>query len=113
MLQTRSLCIKRVGGKCLCAYCNGACIKYGKTANAKQRYYCKQCRKTAVDQYTYHAYYTGTTHNIVALLCEGCGIRNTARLLHIATGTVIKRILLTAAAIQKPYVPMHQTFEME
>jgi hypothetical protein len=32
-----------------CNNCKGACIKWGKQANGVQKYYCKSCRKSALD----------------------------------------------------------------
>jgi len=113
MLQPNLPCIKCVGDNFQCLKCNSICIKHGKTLSGKQRYRCKQCGKTALETYTYKAYYSSTSKNIVHLLREGSGIRSIARLLCISTSTVIKKILITAGQIHKPYVPMNKTYEMD
>ncbi|MCK9236094.1 MAG: hypothetical protein M0P09_07255, partial [Acholeplasmataceae bacterium] len=38
------------------SYCEGKLIKHGKTKQLNQRYKCKNCNKTQVEQYKYKAY---------------------------------------------------------
>ena len=35
----------------ICSNCSDKLIKYGKTKNGKQRYKCKNCQKTSVENY--------------------------------------------------------------
>lgn len=47
-------------------------------------------------------------------MCESVGIRSIGRILKIANGTVLKKILQTAAAIAKPPLPLNRAaFELD
>jgi len=85
-----------------CQYCSGNCRKAGKQANGSQKLYCKACKKYQQSSYHKKAYGAGINTLIRKLLCESVGIRGIGRILHIATGTVIRRIKKIAAAIVKP-----------
>jgi insertion element IS1 protein InsB len=79
-----------------CFKCVGICgtmIKYGKTKSGNQRYICKLCNKTRVENYIYKAYLPNINTDIIVLTKEGVGIRSTARILKISTTTLLKRIL--------------------
>ena len=56
-------------------------IKNGTTKNKKQQYYCKNCGKQFIENYTYRAYLSNTNQNIILLTKEGLGRRNTVRVL--------------------------------
>jgi insertion element IS1 protein InsB len=56
-------------------------IKSGKTANNKQRYSCKKCRKRFIVNYSYNAYKSDTNQQIILFTKEGLGIRSTARVI--------------------------------
>jgi insertion element IS1 protein InsB len=90
----------------------GCCIKWGKSNADKQRYKCKSCGKTCIDNYSNHSYIV-SNKSITSLLKEGCGIRSIARLLHISCTTVLKRILSIAKAIEKPIVSFNKTYEVD
>ncbi|MBL7788510.1 MAG: IS1 family transposase [Chitinophagales bacterium] len=65
-----------------CPYCSSkSLIKNGKTKTGKQKFYCKSCGKYLLNFYTYKAYDPYLSHNVCALIKEGCGVRNIARLL--------------------------------
>lgn len=68
-------------------------IKYGKTKSGNQKYICRVCRKTRVENYTYQAYKPDMNKNIIQFTKEGLGIRSTARILKISTTTLLKRIV--------------------
>jgi transposase-like protein len=76
-----------------CPNCDGiAVIKYGKTAQGKQRYRCQQgeCdRATFICDYTYAAYSLDVRQQIGEMAINGSGIRDTARVLGISPTTVI------------------------
>jgi transposase-like protein len=42
-------------------------IKHGKDPRQKQRYFCKKCKTTKVEFYTYKAYKQEINQNIIAL----------------------------------------------
>jgi IS1 family transposase/transposase-like protein len=113
MQQTTPLCSRFVVEGLQCSVCGGLCNKHGKTANLKQRYKCKMCNKTFIDNYTYHAYKIATDEWITNLVKEGCGIRSIARLLSISNTTVLKRILLIAKSITKPIIAMNKSYEVD
>lgn len=108
-----SLCIKRVGGQFHCLDCESKLIKYGFTKAGKQRYRCKQCNITTIEEYSYCAYNQKINSQIVALTKEGVGIRSTARLLKIAVNTVLSRIIKIADGIRPPVISYHKTYEID
>jgi|SRR6185312_7399907 len=85
-----------------CIICNENCIRWRKQNNGEQRYYCKCCKKHQQENYKYNAYNSETDKEISLHTKEGCGIRSTARLLHISPTTVIKRIRKISACVVKP-----------
>ena len=79
-----------------CPYCQGVdIVKNGKTSQGKQRY---QCRETVCDgrtfilSYAYLGQCRKVKQQIVDMALNGSGIRDTARVLHISTSTVIKEL---------------------
>jgi insertion element IS1 protein InsB len=79
-------------------------IKYGKTKSGNQRYICKLCNKTRVENYIYKAYLPKINTDIIVLTKEGVGIRSTARILKISTTTLLKRIISIILYIHNPDV---------
>ncbi len=112
MQQNVLTCSNRVVSNWQCACSNDIYIKHGKTSGGKQRYKCKACCKTCIDDYSYKAYITPNT-SIIALLIEGCGIRSIARLLCISNTTVLKRILSISKNIRKPAISLNKTYEVD
>lgn len=88
-------------------------VKNGKTRSGKQRYLCKICKSTRVENYTYFAYRSNIDQQIIILTKEGLGIRSTARVLQISTTTLLKRILLIAKSIKQPMIPMGKEYEVD
>ena len=79
-----------------CPYCQGInLVKNGKTPQGKQRY---QCRETVCDgrtfilSYAYPGQCRKVKQQIVDMALNGSGIRDTARVLHVSTSTVIKEL---------------------
>ena len=105
------LCIKEVVN-IKCQHCQSETIKFGKTGN-KQRYRCKNCKKIQLSTYKKHAYEASINSDIVVHVKEGCGIRNIARLLRIAAGTVMYRIQKIADSIRKPAIIMERIYEVD
>ena len=88
-----------------CSRCvgkNSDVIKYGKTANGKQRYQCTGCSKTSVLEYSYNAYSADIDSKIILFTKEGLGIRSTSRILKISPTTLLNRILKIAELITPP-----------
>ena len=99
-----------------CCRCVGAIrkmIKYGKTKSGNQRYICKACGKTRVENYVYLAYKGDINQNIIQLTKEGLGIRSTARILNVSTTTLLKRIVSIAGSISKPIISKGKTYEVD
>ena len=97
-----------------CQFCEGKCQKAGKQKNGTQKHYCSQCKKYQQKIYRYKAYESRTSPMISELMCEGLGIRSTARVLKIGINTVLRRIVLIAASISKPLIPQNQpSFEVD
>lgn len=105
-------CIKVVGEKITCRYCEGKCIKHGKIG-AKQRYRCNSCGRTFIIDYSYNGYKPAINNRITRLVKEGCGIRSIARLLEISATTVLRRILAISKNIQKPAITTGKIYEVD
>jgi insertion element IS1 protein InsB len=88
-------------------------LKYGKTKSGNQRYICKLCKKTRVENYTYQAYKPDMNKNIIQFTKEGLGIRSTARILKISTTTLLKRIVSIARNIVKPIISKGKTYGVD
>jgi insertion element IS1 protein InsB len=82
-----------------CPRCSSLNIKKnGKTANRKQRYLCKNCRRQFLTDYTYLGCANTIRELIVPMTLNGSGIRDTARFWLLSPNTVLKTIRETAAA---------------
>jgi len=86
-----------------CTYCNSSNIIRKGLRNNKQRFYCKDCRKSFQLEYIYQAYKVETNTLVKSLLKEGCGIRSIGRILNISSKTVLSRLLKIGNQIQIPY----------
>lgn len=102
--------------KTSCCRCVGEItfmIKYGKTKSGNQRYICKLCKKTKVDNYTYQAYKPDIDKNIILFTKQGLGIRSTARILKISTTTLLKRIIAIAENSNQPIISKGKVYEVD
>lgn len=88
-------------------------VKNGKTKSGKQRYICKNCGRTQVEEYTYQASQPNINQQIVVLTKEGLGIRSTARVLNISTTTLLKRIIAIAQSIPQPVISKGKIYEVD
>lgn len=112
MLQAKSF--YKVSDLGFCPNCKSSTIiKNGFTKNKKQQYHCKNCNKLSIDFYTYQAYMPDTNQKIVLLTKEGLSIRSTARVLQIATTTLLKRIVAITATIEKPIIGLYKSYEVD
>jgi len=88
-----------------CPYCNSSDVRpYGKTTTGKQRYLCKnnECsHKTFLLEYSRIGDKPGIKMQIVNMVINGSGTRDTARVLKISTNTVT-RTLKRLASFVKP-----------
>lgn len=110
-MQTKFMkCSQHVGA---CAYCNETCTKYGKSQSGNQRYRCKNCGRTRVENYKYLAYEADVNLRIKSYLKEGCSIRGIARLLRIGVSTVLRKILRISRAIKKPVTSLGKEYELD
>ena len=105
------LCIKIVVNV-NCQYCQSEMIKFG-NVGGKQRYRCKNCKRTQLKDYLNHSCHADINPEIAAHIKEGCGIRSISRLLHIAAGTVLSRIKKIADGIKKPAISLQRTYEVD
>ena len=79
-----------------CLHCHGTdIVRHGKTPQGKQRY---RCRETACQGRTFllaYAYPGQSPHikeQMVKMVMNASGIRDTARVLHVSPTTVIKEL---------------------
>ncbi|SDR89416.1 Transposase and inactivated derivatives, IS1 family [Mucilaginibacter mallensis] len=96
----------------LCNGCNGLTIKHG-LVHCRQRYRCKNCKRTQMGLYKNNACSLFINNKIVNYIKEGCGIRSIARLLQISTSTVLRRIKDIANCIKKPLMRSGRIFEVD
>jgi len=79
-----------------CPYCQGIdLVKNGKTGQGKQRYQCQEAAcdgRTFILDYAYPGQSRKVKEQIVDMALNGSGIRDTARVLHVSTSTVIKEL---------------------
>ena len=76
----------------ICTACRGSkVIKHGLSCTGEQRYRCRHttCGKTFQLPHRYNACESGLKERIVDMALNGSGVRDTARVLSIAIGTVI------------------------
>lgn len=114
MASLHTSCIKFSGGQIHCPSCSSdRVIKNGRTANNKQQFACKNCRKRFIIDYCYKAYSSSINTNIIALIKEGSGIRSIARLLRISTITLLARINTIAGNVKQPPLTRGRTYEVD
>jgi insertion element IS1 protein InsB len=106
MALSKTSCSRCVGGfRCM--------IKYGKAKSENQRYICKLCYKTRVENYVYKAYNPNIDSDIIVFTKEGVGIRSIARILKISNTTLLKRIITIAKDIRQPTISKGKTYEVD
>lgn len=113
MIEAHNKCI-RVSDTNICPFCfSNKIIKNGTTKTKKQQYICRNCNRRFLDFYTYKAYSPNLNSFIIQFMKEGLGIRSTARILKISTGTLLKRIVFIASEIKQPPIKFNQTYEVD
>ena len=82
----------------LCRYCNSENVKFAGyhyselNGERKQRCQCLSCKRKFQLEYEYASYNEATRSKILAMLANASGIRDTARVLHVGTETVLKEV---------------------
>ena len=105
-------CTKYVDLEKKCIYCSNKCVKNGRSYG-KQRYFCRSCKKSFVDVYSYKECNISVNQDIKEHIKEGCSVRSIARLLKISVTTVQKRTILLAKKIVRPMITMGKEYEMD
>lgn len=112
-MKYQTKCFKVSDAK-ICPNCkNHKIVKNGSTKSKKQQYLCKSCGKRFLDYYTYNAYHEKINSEIIYFTKEGLGIRSTARVLGISTTTLLKRIILIASKIPRPFISKEKVYEVD
>jgi transposase-like protein len=79
-----------------CPHCHGTdIVRHGHTRQGKQRYCCREQRcagRTFLLDYSYRGQSPEVTQQIVAMAMNASGIRDTARVLHVSTNTVMTEL---------------------
>lgn len=93
-----------------CPRCSARSIqKNDITANRKQRYRCKRCRRQFILHYSYQGRDPEVRRLIVPLSMNGCGIRDIARVLCLSTNTVLKSLRAAARRVKREKLPQRLT----
>lgn len=96
-----------------CNYCKNVCVKKGVRKTGKQTYRCTNCKKYQQYYYKNKAWQNDCNSRIVRCLKNGCGIRGTAVIAEISTGTVLKRIRHISEKIERPVMIMNKNYEAD
>ena len=80
-------------------------VKNGKTAQQKQRYLCKNCRRQFIRDYTYLGCIGAWRALIVPLTMNGAGVRDIVRVLLVRRYTVLKTLRTRAAQVTELAAP--------
>jgi transposase-like protein len=79
-----------------CPHCQGTdIVRHGKTRQGKQRYRCREKRcagRTFLLDYSHSGQSPAVKEQIVEMAMNASGIRDTARVLHVSTNTVMKEL---------------------
>jgi transposase-like protein len=85
-----------------CPHCQGTdIVRHGQTRQGKQRYRCREQRcagRTFLLDYSYPGQSPAVKQQIVEMAMNASGIRDTARVLHISTNTVMTELKKTRVA---------------
>lgn len=94
--------------KITCPDCSSFNLKKnGKNSTQKQKYLCQDCRRQFILDYKYRACKPEVRRLIVPMTMNGSGIRDIARVLRIAPGTVLKVLRQAAAQLADLRAPTH------
>jgi len=98
-----------------CPQCSSFNLKKnGKTGNKKQKYYCRDCRRQFITDYTYQGCRREISSLILKMTLNGSGIRDISRVLSISTNTVLTAIRAAAENLPRLRPPAKaQTVELD
>jgi insertion element IS1 protein InsB len=89
-----------------CPRCSSSnLVMHGTTANQKQRYRCKACRRQFITNYTYRGCQPAVRQLVLPMTMNASGIRDISRVLQISPNTVLAIIKEAALAVAEPRVP--------
>src|SRR5215831_11433303 len=90
----------------ICSRCSSVSIvKNGKTAQRKQRYLCKDCRRQFIRDYTNLGCVGAVRDLVVTLTINGSGIRDIERVLFLSPNTILETLREAATRIDEPPYP--------
>jgi transposase-like protein len=80
-----------------CPHCQSTdIVRHGNTCQGKQRYRCRQCRegrgRTFLLDYSYAGQSPEVKEQIVDMAMNASGFRDTARVLHVSTNTLMTEL---------------------
>ena len=73
----------------ICRYCQSEDVVCYGTQSGAARFKCKHCRRIFKTEYIYRACEPGVKEQVVDMALNGCGIRDTARILGIGKNTAM------------------------
>jgi insertion element IS1 protein InsB len=79
-------------------------VKNGITANQKQRYRCKACRRQFITNYSYRGCQPAVRQLVLPMTMNASGIRDISRVLRISPNTVLSLIKTAASGVAEPRV---------
>src|SRR5262247_4362264 len=86
-------------------YSSASIVKNVKTAQRKQRYLCKDCRRQFIRDYANLGCVKAVRDLVVPLTINGAGIRDIERVLFLSTNTILKAVLEAATLAEDPAYP--------
>jgi insertion element IS1 protein InsB len=90
----------------ICPRCSSASIvKNGKTAQRKQRFLCKDCRRQFIRDYANLGCVGAVRDLVVPLMINGAGIRDIERILFLSANTILKTLREAATRLDEPAYP--------
>ena len=101
--------------KITCPHCSSFNLKKnGKTRNEKQKYYCRDCGRQFITDYTYQGCRPEIRSLILKMTLNSSGIRDISRVLAVSTNTILKAIRLAAEKLPPLRPPTKaQTVELD
>lgn len=78
--------------------------KHGTTARGVQRYRCCRCGRRFITSYVYRGHDPTVRRLVVPLALNGCGMRDTARVLAVSPTTVLKLLRAQAARVRRQHL---------
>lgn len=100
-----------------CKQCKNMCIKKGTQKNkymAKQRYFCKKCKKYQLEMYTYSRFDKKRDGELISLVSKGMSFSSVARHMGYSKQTIGRRVLFLANRIKIPIInERNQIYEVD